>query len=472
MEGGAGGLAGALPLHPGRNLRFLHLLIRARLSELDHWVFINTMLHNSSTYVRRCALEIIFMAWEIVTPPVEPALRKVEMQNIFSFKSAEIDLSSLNVLVGPNGAGKSNLLKAIAFIGEIARSDLIPAIERFGGYERLLFGGERKQQSIKIRFESVVTKHASEAARDIYELSFTRRRSQAGPYVISRSETLAFKRYAGRGRRITVRGGRFYIQEEGSKRASEPKPVSTPIGSASAGLATLRRLGEQYGAEQANDLATLFENFRVFEVDVRRATQPTLRGRHSDTLLPNASNLSSYLFELQKKRPDLIESIVADLNFISPSILGMNIRPYGAGADEGFIVELREAGLSEPTPLAAASFGTVRALALFTMLHDPNPPRLTCVEEVDHGLHPYALDRVVERLRTASSKTQIIAVTHSPALVNRLEPHELKVFEKDVETGETLVPKFDPKLVAEAGTETGLGLGEMWFSGAIGGIPA
>jgi hypothetical protein len=28
MEGGAGGLAGALPLHPGRNLRFLHLPLR------------------------------------------------------------------------------------------------------------------------------------------------------------------------------------------------------------------------------------------------------------------------------------------------------------------------------------------------------------------------------------------------------------------------------------------------------------
>ncbi len=63
------------------------------------------------------------------------------------------------------------------------------------------------------------------------------------------------------------------------------------------------------------------------------------------------------------------------------------------------------------TPLASASFGTIRALALLAMLHDPDPPKLTCVEEVDHGLHPYALDRIVERLRDASTRTQVLAAT-------------------------------------------------------------
>ena len=409
------------------------------------------------------------MAWIEIQPDVEPALKKVELQNIFSFRSTEIEFSNLNVLVGPNGAGKSNLLKVIAFIGAIARSDLLPAIERFGGFDRLFFGGDRKQQAVKVRFNVVITKYASETAPDVYELSFARRRQVSGVYVLSRNETLLFKRYAGRGRRITVKGGRLYIQQDGKKSEESSKFIN--IGSVSAGLATIRRLGEAYGAEQANDLANLFENFRVFEVDPRRATQPTLRSREGSILLPNASNLAAYLHNINQNRPDLFEAITEDLAAVAPSVRGMQVRAYGAGADEGFVVELKEGGLTENTPLSAASFGTIRALALFAMLHDPAPPRLTCVEEIDHGLHPHALDRVVDRLRTAARRTQIIAVTHSPALVNRLDPSELIVFERNSETGETEVPKFNPQNVREAGEEAGLGLGEMWFSGVIGGVP-
>jgi len=399
---------------------------------------------------------------------VQPALRKVELQNIFSFRSADLRLSSLNVLVGANGAGKSNLLKVISFIGETARSDLLPAIESFGGLDRMLFSGERKSSVIRVRFELTITKYSSLTAPDVYELSFYRGRGSARQTLIRRNETLLFKRYAGRGRRITVSGGRFYIQDEGSK--ADVTKRSVPIGSASAGLATIRRLGEIYGADQVNELATLFESFRVFEIDATQATLPSGRTRTS-LLQPNAANLAAYLYSLQLHRPDLIEAIGDDLAAIAPSVKGLRVRSFGAGSEDGFVVEIFEWGLSDPTPLSAASFGTVRALALFAMLHDPTPPRLTCIEEIDHGLHPHALDRVVDRLRSAAQRTQIIAVTHSPALVNRLNPEELIVFERDAQTGETVIPNINPSDVEAAGKEAGLGLGEMWFSGVLGGVP-
>lgn len=396
----------------------------------------------------------------------EPALRKIELQNILSFRDVEINLSHLNVLVGPNGAGKSNLLRVISFMGAIARLDLLPAIEFFGGFKRLLFAGETKSRTIKIKFEATVTKYSSAKAKDVYEISFWSR-NNGNSHIVSRNETFAFKRYAGRGRRITVRGGKFYFQEIGPK-SNDAKKSIIPIGTTSAGLATLRKLGESYGAEQADQIAKLFEDFRVFEVDAQRAAQPSFRHKSSPSLLSNASNLASYLYHINQQRPDIFKAISDDLREVVPSVEGLEVRSYGAGQDEGFIVELRETGLKEPTPLAAASFGTVRALSLFAMLHDPNPPLLTCMEEIDHGLHPHALDRVVDRLREASTRTQIIAVTHSPALVNRLRPEELIVFERG-ETGETIIPFIDAEEIKKAEEASGLGLGEMWFSGALGG---
>ncbi|MBM4394608.1 MAG: ATP-binding protein [Deltaproteobacteria bacterium] len=57
------------------------------------------------------------------------------------------------------------------------------------------------------------------------------------------------------------------------------------------------------------------------------------------------------------------------------------------------------------TPLANASYGTIRALAILALLYDPNPPLLTCMEEIDHGLHPHVFDRLVELMRQASRHT-------------------------------------------------------------------
>ena len=132
-------------------------------------------------------------------------------------------------------------------------------------------------------------------------------------------------------------------------------------------------------------------------------------------------------------------------------------------------VDIRERALTGLTPLGAASFGTIRAIALFAMLHDPNPPKLTCLEEIDHGLHPHALDRIVDRLREASERTQIIVATHSPALVNRLRTEELIVAERDPDTGATNLFRPDPKRIAKLSADTGYRLGELWFSGALGG---
>ncbi len=136
------------------------------------------------------------------------------------------------------------------------------------------------------------------------------------------------------------------------------------------------------------------------------------------------------------------------------------------------VLQLRERGLAGVTDLADASFGSIRALALLALLYDPHPPKLTCIEELDHGLHPYVLDRLVELLRQASRATQLIVATHSPALVNRLRSSELVVCEKG-EDGASRIPAVAPELVRqmEQDLRGELGLGELWFTGVLGGVP-
>lgn len=386
------------------------------------------------------------------------ALYALRIEGFRSLHQVDVPLGPLNVLVGANASGKSNLLEAIAFLGSVARQDLGPAIEAHGGWATLFFRGKTKRNRIRIEVEAQVTKHSSANARDKYELSFI----SNGP-IVERSEMFQFKRTAGRGRRITVKGAKFEIRDVGAS------PRNRALAKESAGLATLQRLGEDEGAPQVRELAQLFESFRVFDPDIRAARQPS-PSSVSSVLNRDGSNVAAFVHWLSREHKETFELLVDDLRAIVPGLRGLRFQPIG-GAREGVQLQIQEEALRGMTNLAQASFGTVRALTLLAMLHDPNPPRLSCVEEIDHGLHPYALDRIVERLRSASKRTQLLLATHSPTLVNRLNPEELIVCERDPSTGASRIPAVEAGTVRRISDGDELGLGELWFTGTLGGVP-
>ena len=226
-------------------------------------------------------------------------------------------------------------------------------------------------------------------------------------------------------------------------------------------------MSQAFGSPQWNSFADVVEQLRLFEIDVEKARRPS-PPIAVDQLEPDGSNLGWFLLWLQEDEPEAFEAICEDVRFVLPSFEGFSFVELG-GADQSVRVDIKERHLSGSTPLAHASFGTIRAIALFAMLHDPNPPRLTCLEEVDHGLHPHALDRLVDRMREASDRTQIILATHSPALVNRLDPSEFVIVEREEQTGGTRIFRPDLDDVELLRQKTGYELGELWFSGALGG---
>ena len=78
------------------------------------------------------------------------------------------------------------------------------------------------------------------------------------------------------------------------------------------------------------------------------------------------------------------------------------------------------------------SDGTLRVLALLTMLHDPKHGGLVCFEEPENGVHPMRLRRLIQRLRqlvtdpesiepTGEPLTQILMNSHSPVVLAALK---------------------------------------------------
>lgn len=389
---------------------------------------------------------------------MNPPITRIRARNFRSLRDVDVQLGPLNVLIGPNGSGKSNLLNTLRFLAATVRYDLGEALAAWNGFEHIA----RQAQGVKqvdLTIEGSITPFSSDSARDEYKLTLRR-----GAHGVLRDEDFTFKRVEGRGRRIRVRGTQVTISEEGVEQSQLHFADR-----GTTGLSTLPKFSDDEGGQGIRDFAAFLSSIRVLEPDVAAARLPS---RQRDApLAENADNLADALGRIRLKDPDAWGLLKHDLGRCLPGLVDVDLVPVG-GASRSVVVQLHESGLKSPVELADASFGTVRLLALLVALHEPEPPPFTAIEEVDHGLHPYALDILIDRMRAASSRTQILAATHSPTLVNRLAVNEIIVCDREADTGASVIPAISAAKISAALAASDWRAGELWFAGAIEGVPA
>ena len=82
---------------------------------------------------------------------------------------------------------------------------------------------------------------------------------------------------------------------------------------------------------------------------------------------------------------------------------------------------------------AQESDGTLRVAGILSALLQEPPLPLIGVEEPELTVHPGALPLLMDYLRQASRSSQVLITTHSPELLNLVEPHEVRVVQKSDE---------------------------------------
>ncbi len=101
------------------------------------------------------------------------------------------------------------------------------------------------------------------------------------------------------------------------------------------------------------------------------------------------------------------------------------------------------------------------------------PVSVLLLEEPENGLHPSRIADVMQVVRafSESSGTQVIMATHSPLVVNCLEPEEVTVVTRpDLDTGTVVTPIRDtPDFEKRSSVYA---LGELWLSFADGTVEA
>lgn len=96
----------------------------------------------------------------------------------------------------------------------------------------------------------------------------------------------------------------------------------------------------------------------------------------------------------------------------------------------------------------------------------PRGQPMLFLEEPERGLHPCRIRQLMGELRVLSQRTRILLVTHSPLVINELEPHEVTIVTRDRERGTMCTSMAKTKHFEERAEI--YALGELWLSFADG----
>lgn len=150
----------------------------------------------------------------------------------------------------------------------------------------------------------------------------------------------------------------------------------------------------------------------LYEPDVLKLQQDS-QLVPTKTIRPDASNLPWMILNLQRERRDYFEDWVAHVQTALPHIEKIE----AIEREDSFHAYLNvtyDGGFTIPS--SGLSAGTLRILALTILPYLSEPPAIICLEEPENGLHPRAIEAILNSLCSLYS-TQVLLSTHSPIVL-------------------------------------------------------
>ena len=327
---------------------------------------------------------------------VKPLLEKVHIKNYLSLRNVELPLKRLTVLVGPNASGKSNILNALHLFNAMMNAEKPPPVKLI---QETLWAGEAD----RITFE--LNAHVEES-QALYKLEL--KANTNNPFA---SEDLVVSDE----KVISIQNGEGAVLDEDSE--NETKYKSNMLALKSAG---------DYGHKPVTSALTAFIKgweFYDFQPDFIRSRLsrflPVTKGlRESPKLDNDGSTLSVLLSYWHENSPDRFHRVSTSL--ADCTNLSIDHRPID-GDNQLCLLE----GYEKPIPLERASDGTLRLVAYYILLNEPDLPPLIAIEEPERNLHPGALTDIANVLEQIAEQTQVIITTHSSQLLDAFNPENL-----------------------------------------------
>ncbi|BCX19647.1 MAG: ATPase [Geminicoccaceae bacterium] len=384
-------------------------------------------------------------------------IRRVQIRNYRALRSIDVRLDRFHLLIGPNASGKTTFFDALAFVRDVVTLDVPRAF--YGDAQRGTpprcanpneLTWQKKGGAIEIAIElqlpqEVAARSKHRVAR--YELRVltepeigigletlfvirdptteppAKPREQF-PLPLSHDEPILHERRSPVPRswktvvEKTPRLDWFTSETRRWNAAFKIDPSQSALGSLppDAGLFPAALSVRRTFAEQLFVLALDWHA-------LRRPAPPGL-GR---TLRPDGSNLPWAVDRLEREAPERLAAWWAHVRTALPDL--QTITTKRRDEDGSRYLEVTYAsGVTLPSWLL--SDGTLRLLALTVLPYLTLPASLVLIEEPENGLHPQAIEPVLQSLRSVYD-AQVLCASHSPVVLGLSEPRDLLCFGKD-----------------------------------------
>ncbi|WP_010146684.1 AAA family ATPase [Serinicoccus profundi] len=356
-----------------------------------------------------------------------------------SLRDVVLPLGRLTVVTGANGTGKSSVYRALRLLGACGRGEVVRALAQEGGLESALWAGPEslaqarrghalqgtmRSGPISVRLGVGGTEADLSYLVDLGipvpgESAFARdpevKREAVWRGPVMRPATLAARR---RHHSVELRAE----DERWEKTAAAVHPWASMLTDVVDPIAA----PELWAVRQELRTWRFYDGFRVDgEAPARR---PQV-GTRTWALAEDGSDLAAALQTIREDSGAELAAAVED------AFDGARLEV--ALHDGLFDVALHQPGMLRPLRSAELSDGTLRYLLWLAALLTPVPPRLLALNEPETSLHPSLVPPLARAVAAASTRAQVVLVTHSQALVDALaeavrEQHALAIDPREV----------------------------------------
>ena len=417
-----------------------------------------------------------------------PGVIRLEALRYRSLRYISQELGPYQVLVGPNASGKSNLLDVVAFLGDLLRTGLETAIlgdERSGIPLRATDGRHLVWMNQGNSFELAVEMAIPDEVRS---------RLRNGNHSTCRFEVAVD---VSRAPRLTVET--LWLKPDAGTQPVEPPQrslfpeifdppdsvVRAPRARAPKGWRKVVSRGEapeavtfrsettewrspfHIGAEDSALAALPGDNerfpvavwFREALRDTRRIVLSSERMRRpcppvrQRRYLPDGSSLPHVVHALETDHPESHKRWIKHLREALPGLVRVTTREREEDRHR-YLVLHYESGLKAPSWVV--SDGTLRLLALTLLAYLPGLRGLFLIEEPENGIHPRALETVLQSLSSVY-RAQILLATHSPVVARMTDKKQLLCVARTDEGGTDVVSGAEHPVLRDWQGTTDLG---------------
>jgi predicted ATPase len=384
---------------------------------------------------------------------------KIETIEIHNFKVLQDvvinNISSIAVFLGENGVGKSTLFDVFGFMKTCLTENIRSALQARGGYNEV--HSRDSIGDIQLIFKYRVSPDSPVFTYEL-QICLNEKNDPVIKYEALKYNSLDREFYSFARQNTLVAITKNRIQLGNKIIDNRALTMSSPD------ILALSVIGQMAEYQAAVEFRRFIEDWFVseFQINQARSTQDVSYNERLNRNGDNLANVAQYLHDQYPKEFKVI------LEKMQDRIPGVTIGDANTTEDGRILLKFSDGRFKDPFAARYVSDGTIKMFAYLVMLADPNPHLLLCIEEPENQLYPHLLEVLAEEFKNYTHKGgQVFISTHSPDLVNALEPQEL-FFIKKQSNGYSEIKSVSENALATNLFREGDKLGYLWKEGILG----